>query len=53
LIKNGAVVNERGYDNRTPLMSAISEGCLDEGVFLIKNGAGVNVQDKKGKTAVH
>ncbi|CAH3163698.1 unnamed protein product [Porites evermanni] len=57
LIENGADVNARTNNNRTPLMfaSSISEvNCpIDLLKFLVKHGAEIDLQDDYGNTALH
>ena len=55
LIKNGADVNLRGSDHHTytPLMLACKEDYLKTVIFLIDQGANVDLQDENGDTALH
>lgn len=61
LLKYGADVNFKSAGRGTPLMSAITKLSLDyppydyEGVVytLLAHGADVNIQDVKGRTALH
>ena len=53
LTENGADINALRKDNVTPLMVASINGNVDQITFLIKRGANVHLQDKKGDTALH
>ncbi|MDX1924807.1 MAG: ankyrin repeat domain-containing protein [Rickettsiaceae bacterium] len=52
LIKRGANVNEKGLNNRTPLIKALCINCLEIAKILIQNGANVNEKDSFGKSAI-
>ncbi|CAH3193246.1 unnamed protein product, partial [Porites evermanni] len=53
LTENGADINALRKHNVTPLMVASINGNVDQITFLIKRGANVHLQDKKGDTALH
>lgn len=53
LIKNGANVNARANDNRTPLMIASENNHLNAAIFLTDHGANVDLQDREGYTSLH
>ena len=53
LIENGADVNARTHNNRTPLMLASSNDDINLVRFLLKNGANVNLEDDQGRTALY
>eukprot|EP01116_Phalansterium_solitarium_P022025 TRINITY_DN711_c0_g1_i1.p1 TRINITY_DN711_c0_g1~~TRINITY_DN711_c0_g1_i1.p1 ORF type:complete len:1438 (-),score=527.60 TRINITY_DN711_c0_g1_i1:225-4538(-) len=46
-------INEAGSDGQTRLHLACTEGDYRKAAALIKNGVGLNVQDKSGWTAMH
>ena len=53
LIHNGADINARLSDGRTPLMIASNRGQLNLVTFLIEHKADVNRQNNLGQTALH
>jgi ankyrin repeat protein len=54
LLAKGANVNvTEPYYNQTPLMLMANQGMVDEMKIAIEKGAGVNVQDKHGRTTLH
>ena len=53
LIKNGANVNARANDNRTPLMIASENNHLNAVIFLTDHGANSDLQDREGYSSVH
>ena len=52
LFENGADVNAL-YNDLTPLMIASRKGRVNAVTFLVEHGADMDLQDKKGKTALH
>ncbi|BFZ03468.1 hypothetical protein BsWGS_06507 [Bradybaena similaris] len=52
LIDNGASVNCRDGDGKTPLMMAASNGCVNMLQMLLNNGTDVSDKDNKGNTAL-
>jgi len=50
LISNGADVNEKDKDGRTPLHSAAREGEMEAVKLLVEAGADLNCTDKDGQT---
>lgn len=53
LIDQGAPVNARAADQRTPLFDAVMEGNLEAVKTLIEKGADVNARHKEGFTALY
>ncbi|GFW41345.1 ankyrin-3 [Trichonephila clavipes] len=53
LIKNGANVNKKDNDGRTPLHLAVETGCRELVKLLLRNKALVNSEDKNKMTALH
>ena len=49
-LQDGADVNARAKDGRTPLIFAARDGRLDVVKYLVDKGADVNAKDKKGWT---
>ena len=52
LIEQGAPVNARGYDKRTPLFSACTNGNLFLAKLLIAKGADIHAKNRDGETPV-
>ena len=52
LVENGADVNAL-YNDLAPLMIASRKGRANAVTFLAEHGAGIDLQDKKGETALH
>ena len=53
LIKNGANVNARANDNRTPLMIASEYNHVNSVIFLTDHGANIDLQDREGYSSLH
>ena len=53
LIENGAEVNAKNTDHRTPLHHASNSGLFEVVQYLIENGANVNAKDKDDLTPLH
>ena len=53
LLTNGANVDERDRDGRTPLMQATINGRIDIMKLFLDSGANPNAQDKGGWSALH
>ena len=54
LIENGADVNaHNNFPHHTPLMVACYNGHMNVVTYLIERGANMDLQDKKGNTALH
>lgn len=54
LFRNGADVNARGYEDRTPLHSASCiPGNTDVMRILLENGSDPNIQDSEDRTCLH
>ena len=53
LVKNGADVDACTNDNCTPLMTASEYGHVNVVTFLLEHGAKMDLQDRKGNTALH
>ena len=51
-IAAGTDLNQRGVDQNTPLMIAITFGRLDVAKALIKGGAKLDLKNKDGNTAL-
>lgn len=53
LLQQGADVNKRTHDKKTPLLTAAPHDFKDVAELLIRHGAGVNDHDLDGNTALH
>ena len=53
LVENGADVNALIDNDHTPLMIASRKSRVNAVTFLVEHGADMDLQDKKGKTALH
>ena len=53
LIEEGANVNMRNKDGRTPLHKASIDGHLEIVKLLFKKGANIHIKDNNGNTALH
>jgi uncharacterized protein len=52
LIDLGADVNVKDDIGQTPLFYAAKKGHIDTCKILVKSGADIDTEDKKGKTAI-
>lgn len=52
LLSNGADINERNYNNETPIFLAVANTRIEVIKLLIKNGADVLAKDDKGNLAL-
>lgn len=53
LIENGGILDLTDMDGATALFRAVAKNELNLAELLIKHGAGVNMQNRVGKTALH
>lgn len=53
LIANGADVNAKNGELKTPLHEAVTDGTLEVAELLLKHGADINAKDEVGSTPLH